>query len=153
MVEIAVLVAVALHEQLEQRVAQSGVHPNALAGVVAADAVAREALLEECLVVRAPAVQESRGRIARREHAPLAPRVVPRAQRVTRAIQRAEDALARVGAHAPLTLERRGRRCIRQTLRVPHRERGPRAGALLFELAHAALQVADRVRVASAVLG
>ncbi len=129
MVEVAVLVAVALHEQLEQRVAQRGVHAHVLARVVAADAVAGEALLEERLVVRAPAVQEAGGCVARREHTPLAPRVVATSTtRCPRGSVSRRCAYARRCACAtdPGTARRRARSA--GLVRGPSRARSARGG-------------------------
>lgn len=104
--EVAVAVPVALLEQLEQGVAQRGVHADALPREVAAHAVAREALFEERFLVRAPAVEVARGRHPRRVRPPFSPRIVPRAKRVPGAVKGAEHLDARVGARTPFLVER-----------------------------------------------
>lgn len=58
-VEVAIAVAISFLEQLEQGVPERRVHAHGLARVVAANVVARQALLEERLFERAAAVKHA----------------------------------------------------------------------------------------------
>ena len=71
--EVSVLVPVSLLQKHQQRIAESRVHANALAGMVAADTVACEALFEQSLFMGAATVEVVRGRHARRINPALAP--------------------------------------------------------------------------------
>ena len=62
--EIAILIPVALLQQLEERVTQSRVHPHVLSGMVASDAMPRERLLKQRLLVSATTVEVTGRRVS-----------------------------------------------------------------------------------------
>jgi hypothetical protein len=71
--EVSVPVPVSLLQKLQQRVAESRVHANALARIVAADIMACEALFEQSLFESAATVEMAGGRHARWISSTLAP--------------------------------------------------------------------------------
>lgn len=87
MLKVPILVAIPGLQQLQQRIAKSGVHPDSLPGVITPHTVTRERLLEERLVIGASTVEVTRRRISRRVCPTLSARIVPGAQRIPRTIQ------------------------------------------------------------------
>jgi hypothetical protein len=84
--EVTVLVSIAPLEEFEKRVAESRVHANSFAWVIAANTVAGKTLLEEGFVICAAAVELACGGHAGRERAALATGVVPCAEGVSGAV-------------------------------------------------------------------
>ena len=130
--EVSVAIPVALLEEAKEGVPQSGIHADATAGMVAADAVTREALFEERFLVRAPAVEVARGRHPRRVRPPFSPGIVPRAKRVPGAVKGAEHLDARVGARTPFLVERGWR--LRRGERRREEKQDPVSGHPLSKL-------------------
>jgi hypothetical protein len=107
--EVSIAVAVALLKQLEEGIAQRGVHAHVLTRMVAADAMAGETFLEQCLFVGAAAVEVTWRGHAGRMRTALATRVMPSTERIASAVERAKLLDPCMGTSIPAGLEGRRR--------------------------------------------
>jgi len=108
--EISILVVVPPLHQLQQRVPQRRVHPDGLPWQIAPNAMTAQTLLEERLLKGAAAVERSRRRHPGRIGPTLPSRIVPGAEGVAGAVERAEAFDPRLGAMLPRRLEIIGER-------------------------------------------
>jgi len=88
--KVSITIPISGLQQLQEGIAQCGVHAHALPWMIAANSMPREAFLEKSLIVRAPAIQMPRWSHTRGISSTFASRVMPSAEGVACSIQRAE---------------------------------------------------------------
>lgn len=118
--EVPVLVPVTVLQELQKRVAESGVHADGLSGVIRPYTMTGQRLFEKSLVVGATAIEVAWRCVPGREGPTLSARVMPGAKGVSSTVERAEELLASLRPGLPSTLEAAGVGRRREGVGVGH---------------------------------